>query len=305
MPTVHFTCGLPASGKTSCATRLVRDAKGSLRRINLDDIRAMLDSAYGQSVWTHRHEATAQKIQEEALRAALSDGFDVIVDNTHLTPRMPGRLKSVFSEFDDLSFEVHDFTGEDIEDCIFRDGGRAKPVGEDVIRKLWLRHQSATKGGWRLTPAWLADRFVPTPYVADTTLPSAVLVDIDGTLALKGDRGVYEFEHCGRDHLNKPVAHAVGLLRKAGDQIILLSGRGDEYRMQTLAWLVEHEVWFDELWMRPEKDTRRDDVVKAELFDQHVRHRFNVRMSIDDRDRVVRLWRRMGLPCWQVAPGDF
>jgi CII-binding regulator of phage lambda lysogenization HflD len=50
---------------------------------------------------------------------------------------------------------------------------------------------------------------------------------------------------------------------------------------------------------------RRDDVVKAELFDQHVRHRYHVRVSLDDRDRCIRLWRQLGLACWQVNYGDF
>jgi hypothetical protein len=64
-------------------------------------------------------------------------------------------------------------------------------------------------------------------------------------------------------------------------------------------------VPYDELWMRPAGDTRRDDIVKAELFDAHLRHRYNVRVSLDDRDRVVALWRRMGLPTWQVNYGNF
>jgi hypothetical protein len=66
-----------------------------------------------------------------------------------------------------------------------------------------------------------------------------------------------------------------------------------------------HEVPYDELWMRAAGDGRRDDVVKAELFDRHVRHRFAVRVSLDDRDRVVAVWRRMGLPTWQVNYGNF
>ena len=57
--------------------------------------------------------------------------------------------------------------------------------------------------------------------------------------------------------------------------------------------------------MRAAKDTRGDDVVKAELFDAHIRRRFHVRVVLDDRDRVVALWRRLGLPCWQVDYGDF
>jgi predicted kinase len=305
MPTVHMTTGLPASGKTSCAVNLVRDSAGRMRRVNLDDIRTMMDSAYGKAVWSHEHEAGAQKVQEAAVRAALADGFDVVIDNTHLTARMPGRLKSVFAEFDDLHFVVHDFTDVTVDECIFRDAGRRPQVGEDVIRKLHARHVSARKSGWRLTAEWLADRLVPAPYLPDAALPPAVLCDIDGTLALNVSRGPYDFERCGEDSLNDAVADTVALYAAAGHRIVLLSGRGEEYRPQTEAWLAAHGVRFDELWMRPAGDQRRDDVVKLELFDAHVRHRFAVRFSLDDRDRVVALWRKLGLPTFQVNYGDF
>ncbi|MFC6982541.1 hypothetical protein [Streptomyces cirratus] len=132
------------------------------------------------------------------------------------------------------------------------------------------------------------------------------MCDIDGTLALTGDRGPYDFTRCGLDLLNEPVRHALDAFRRAdGDTIVLLSGRSEEHRPQTEAWLERHRVPYDELWMRAAGDQRRDDVVKAELFDAHVRHRYAVRVSLDDRDRVVAVWRRMGLPTWQVNYGDF
>jgi predicted kinase len=303
---VHFTTGLPASGKTTYAMELLRQSNGSMRRVNLDDIRAMLDQHDSGKVWTHKHEATAQAIQEAAVRAAVKDGFDVVVDNTHLTPRMPGRLKGVLAEFDDLTFVVHDFTDVPLAECLVRDAKRERPVGEEAIGRLHQRHQSATKGGWRLTADWLADRVPVRPYEPNPELPSAVMCDIDGTLALMGDRGPYDFERCGEDAINRPVRHALLMHRLfAGDRIVLLSGRQEEFRAHTEAWLAEHDVPYDELWMRAVGDRRRDDVVKAELFDAHVRDRFNIRVSLDDRDRVVRLWRRMGLPTWQVNYGDF
>lgn len=132
------------------------------------------------------------------------------------------------------------------------------------------------------------------------------MCDIDGTLALRGDRGAYDFTRCEEDLLNVSVRGALRSFRSAdGDVIVLLSGRGEEHRGQTEAWLRAHEVPYDELWMRAAGDQRRDDVVKAELFDRHVRHRFAVRVSLDDRDRVVAVWRRMGLPTWQVNYGSF
>lgn len=305
MPTIHLTTGLPASGKTTHALKLLAASKGGMRRVNLDDIRAMLDDHGDGRVWTHKHEATAQRIQEQAVLAAVTGGFDVIVDNTHLTPKMPGRLKSILAG-EKVAFEVHDFTDVPLDECLRRDATREKPVGEKAIRRLHARHVGATKNGWRLTAEWMSDRPTFAPYVPDLGLPQAVLCDIDGTLALRDGRGPFEFERCGEDLVNEPVAYALSLLSRAGDQIVLMSGRPDDYRDLTEAWLEKNGIEYSELWMRPSGDFRPDDIVKGELFDAHVRDRYRVRLVLDDRDRVVSLWRRtLGLPCWQVAYGDF
>lgn len=160
-------------------------------------------------------------------------------------------------------------------------------------------------GKWRLTAENLNDVPVIAPYVRDVSLPAAVLCDIDGTLAIHSGRGPYDLERCETDLLNAPVNQTLENHLNQGDAIILLSGRQEEYRAHTERWLAKQGVVYDELWMRPAEDRRGDDIVKGELFDAHVRGRFNVRMVLDDRDRVVALWRRMGLSCWQVAYGNF
>lgn len=304
--TIHLTTGLPASGKTTYARALMTGAGGRLRRVNLDDIRAMLDDdGAGTKVWSHKHEATAQRIQEDAIRAALAGGWDLVVDNTHLTQRMPSRIKQIVAG--QARFEVHDFTGIPLEECLRRDAARPRPVGEAAILRLHEKHRSATKGGWRLTAEWLNDNPLAhlKRYEPNLDLPPAVLCDIDGTLALHHERGPYDFEACGTDRLNDSVAHALDAFHRCGMRILLLSGRQEEYREHTERWLAAMYVPYDALWMRPLGDRRSDDVVKAELFDQHVRDSYWVRTVLDDRDRVVALWRRMGLPCWQVNYGDF
>ncbi|MCX5151111.1 MULTISPECIES: phosphatase domain-containing protein [unclassified Streptomyces] len=303
-PVVHVMTGLPASGKTTAARALQAEAAGRMRRVNLDDLRAMLDLPDPERGRSYRHEQTVLAVQDAAVRAAVDGGFDVVVDNTHLTSHIPKRLKAAVAGR--ATFVVHDFTDVPVEECLRRDAARERPVGEEIIRILDDKRRNAKKGGWRLTAEWLNDQPTVEPYVADPALPSAVMCDIDGTLALTGDRSPYDFSRCGIDVLNEPVRYALDAFRRAdGDTIVLLSGRGEEHRPQTEEWLQRHEVPYDELWMRPLGDTRRDDVVKAELFDAHVRHRYAVRVSLDDRDRVVAVWRRMGLPTWQVNYGDF
>lgn len=304
MPLVHVMSGLPASGKTTAARQLLADSRGHIRRINLDDLRAMFDNYEGGRMWSRAHEQTALDVQDAAVCAAIHGGFDVVVDNTHLTPHIPKRLKAAV--LGRARFVVHDFTGVPVEECLRRDALRENSVGEAVIRRLADNHAKATRNGWRLTDAWLNDMPAVELYVPDESLPSAVMCDIDGTLALMGDRGPYDFARSGEDALNESVRRALVSFRLANsDRIVLLSGRGEEYRERTEEWLARHRVPYDELWMRPAGDVRRDDVVKAELFDAHLRHRLNVRVSLDDRDRVVALWRRMGLPTWQVNYGNF
>ncbi|MFJ3633954.1 RNA ligase [Streptomyces sp. NPDC090112] len=310
LPVVHVMTGLPASGKTTAARALQAESGGRMRRVNLDDLRAMLDLPDPGRARGFAHEQTVLAIQDAAVRAAVDGGFDVVVDNTHLTKHIPKRLKAAVAGR--ATFVVHDFTDVPLEECLRRDAARERQVGEEIIRILADKHRNARKGGWRLTAEWLngatgeAAATPVTEYVPDPALPTAVMCDIDGTLALTGDRGPYDFTRCELDLLNVSVRQALDAFRRAdGDTIVLLSGRSEEFRPQTEAWLRRHQVPYDELWMRAKGDTRRDDVVKAELFDAHVRHRYAVRVSLDDRDRVVAVWRRMGLPTWQVNYGDF
>lgn len=147
----------------------------------------------------------------------------------------------------------------------------------------------------------------PARYVADPTLPPAWLVDIDGTLAHMGDRSPYQWHRVGEDTVSPAVEAAVRAFAAAPDgfAIVLLSGRDGICRPETEEWLARHDIPYDELYMRAPGDNRKDSIVKAELFDAHTRHRYRVVAVLDDRDQVVRMWRRMGLVCFQVAEGDF
>ena len=147
-------------------------------------------------------------------------------------------------------------------------------------------------------------------YLPDPSLPAAWVVDMDGTLALgrfdePGRRGPFDWGRVDEDDPNTPVITLVRALAAAGHRIVVMSGRSDACRDLTTAWMRRHQVPHDMLLMRVDGDYRADTDAKVELFDRHVRHRFHVLGAIDDRDSVVHLWRRLGLMCAQVAPGDF
>lgn len=302
MQTVHIMTGLPGSGKTTEARRIMAASRGRIQRLNLDDTRAMLGGD-----WSREREEVAQEIQARALRAILDAGFDALVDNTHLTQRGPKRLKK--AAHGDAVFKVHNLLHVPIETCVERDAQRSGSarVGEDVIRRLADNHRKARQSGWRLTDAWMNDGPVVAPYVPDLSRPSAVLCDIDGTLALMNGRSPYDWSRVGEDELNQQVASTLFAFRRTFmHKIILLSGRDGVCHEQTVQWLARKGVGYDALHMREAGDGRPDDVIKAELFDQHIRHQFSVRLVLEDRDQVVALWRkRLGLPTWQVNYGNF
>lgn len=96
------------------------------------------------------------------------------------------------------------------------------------------------------------------------------------------------------------------LVGRDGVRIILMSGRDEgNAREATEAWLKHYGIDHDALIMRPAGDGRNDAVVKNELFEERVAPHYNVLFTLDDRDRVVDMWRAKGIKCLQVAPGDF
>jgi hypothetical protein len=137
----------------------------------------------------------------------------------------------------------------------------------------------------------------------------AIIVDMDGTLALMGDRSPFDDHLAGADTPNMPEVSVVKAVLAADPSmaLVVMSGRDAGRSLDvTMDWLVRHGFAPDLLLMRAHKDFRKDSVVKRDLFDAHVAGRFDVTMVFDDRDSVVAMWRHdLGLPVMQVADGSF
>ena len=93
--------------------------------------------------------------------------------------------------------------------------------------------------------------------------------------------------------------------KRDGLEVIFCSGREDTARETTVQWIAEHVEVPGRLYMRAAGDRRKDAIVKRDLFDRHIRHEYDVRYVLDDRQQVVDMWRALGLTVFQVARGDF
>lgn len=133
-----------------------------------------------------------------------------------------------------------------------------------------------------------------------------VISDIDGTLAKRVNRGPFEWHRLLDDQPNVAVVEILHSLHARDHEIIFISGRTEDLRPQTHLWLSRNVGISGRLLMRRANDDRRDEIVKAEIFMELNLTKEQVLLVLDDRDRVVKMWRdRFGLTCFQVAEGDF
>lgn len=300
MSTLRIHRGLPGSGKSTEAHRLVKEEGWT--RVNRDDIRRHLHNSF----WSKENEIEVVHQRDLLIRDALKRGKNVISDDTNL---VSGVVRSLArqAEFYGASVEVVDFDVP-VDICIQRDALRSGTahVGEEVIRGMVKKF--FPKGRFPQNPLGGEIKGVKfAPYIPDLSKPKAIISDIDGTVAdLTGLRSPYDYTKVLVDRPRQAVIDAVKMYRDAGHQLIFMSGREASCYDDTVTWLDKFVGGPYSLFMRPTGDGRQDRIIKGELFDKYVRNAFNVSVVFDDRDQVVGLWRlELLLNCFQVNFGNF
>ena len=140
-----------------------------------------------------------------------------------------------------------------------------------------------------------------------------VIFDIDGTLADVSERIHHVrkkpknwpafFEGMAQDKAIHSMVRLCNILYSSGVKIILCSGRNEEHRAQTIEWLAGQGVNYHDLLLRRSNDRRSDTEVKRELLARLDKSK--ILFVVEDRSRVVEMWRSEGLVCLQCAPGEF
>ena len=308
MKKLIMTKGLPGSGKSTWAKQQLDSKRVNYKRINKDDLRAMLDN----NNWSKNNERFVLDARDMLIKKALEEGFHVIVDDTNLDPKHEARLRELVREHnvlhnDHVLFQVKDFTHVQLEVCIRQDLKRMASVGERVIREAYYMYLAPRPNA----PAW------------NNNLPMAILCDLDGTLALL-DRNPFNASECDKDEINKAVAEVLKNFYLSGNyHILFVSGREDKYKAPTELFLQrmfaefihphlppvaedEQHQFAYHLYMRRSGDYRKDSIIKREVYEQHIKDRYNVLFVLDDRNQVVDMWRNeLGLVCFQVDYGEF
>jgi len=303
--------GLPGSGKSTYARECMNS--GEVMRVNRDDIRQMLFKT-----WKGVKEQVVTQVEIATIRAAVDNGFDIIIDDTNLST-------SSRSRWQNLSLElgvplVEKSIPAPIEECIQRDAKRIgnNHVGRGVIENMALRYN--------LIPPVPADQKV-------------VIFDVDGTLADNGDRVKYLnlCKACGlfdtnpihgvgghtfipgkKDHAtyfsraneDTPIASVIEWCQRChygGYYVLIVSGRPTDLGGDiTVEWLRRNGVVYQHIFMRAGGDYRDDTIIKTEILNQICQWipKEQILFAVDDRPRVINgVWRANGITCYDVGHG--
>jgi hypothetical protein len=255
---------------------------------------------------------------------AILDGKDIVVDRMNFSEGQRRRYLDVAKShsYDTAITVFHESLETCLNRCLWRtdhltikDESSARSALNTFFTKYERVQDSEADTVQRLWP--------------DGLKPAAIVVDLDGTLCDVAHRRHFVnppnptdplapkpkkdwkgfFEAMSEDTPNGPVADILIRYITADDndvRVVYCSGRPDNYRKTTWEWLNKHGLdFYSDLFMRPRNDQRQDDIVKEIILDFEILTRYTPYFMLDDRDQVVKMWRKRGYTCLQCAPGDF
>jgi len=172
----------------------------------------------------------------------------------------------------------------------------------------------------------------------ETKKQRAILVDLDSTLCncdhrvhhiktdktpnadRKGKKNWMKFyEELVNDTPNSWCVELIRGMAHIGVIPLYVTGRPQEYEYITLKWFGDqfplmpmdnpHFVFCEQyvashLFMRADKDYRKDCIVKEELYRTFIEPKYDIVFALDDRKQVYQHFRKIGLTCLACAEGD-
>lgn len=307
--------GISGSGKSTIAHNYVMNKENPKTVIVCRDSLRMALFGYRESTlcnyYTHEdvkdRENEVTKFHDAQIWSALENGYDVIADSTHLKKSYINSFKQFGVE---LELKVVDCR---LVDALERDITRTKCVGSVVINRQYKDFKELMSYGsyifdeiyiYNLELRGLMDTCKKSAY--DQKKFDCIVWDIDGTTAIKGNRGIFDLKLIGVDEVNKPIKFIYDSIKNSTKSCINIfcSGREDVCRAETEEWLDRHGFKYDYLYMRKAGDARKDYLVKMEFW-KEIQRDYNIQCLIDDRHQVVSMGRKLGLTVLQVSDGNF
>lgn len=306
MNKIEILIGISGSGKSTYAKAQVLGYP-TKRVVSRDKIRE-LSFGYDESNINEYYklpspsissnEKFVSTIQTTLIRQYLAQGYDVIVDNTHLDKKYINEIIDLFPQCE-ISFRLFEI---EWEKALLRVNNRVRKVEQEIILKQYQQLQKLKQSFDFSTISPRIEKYIP-----DETLPVAFICDIDGTISdYKGHREAFGFKS-ELIELDRPIPIVINditnLIYQNNIFPIFITGREEKYEKQTREWLTNNLfLAYSEylLFMRPKGDFRKDNVFKLDIFNNHIRNNYNVITVFEDRPTMVSLYQELGIFTFNV-----
>lgn len=262
--------GLSGSGKTYFAENYVKE-NPFIKIISKDDIRRSLGINYGG-----KRNPKIGEMWRNLIIYNLRQGNSMIICDTNLDPLHIHNIKAlIYPKYrDSYEIEIKDFRDVDYKICIERCANR--PEGREYWEKVILNQK---------------DQWLPAPIIKqDESLPRCVITDFDGTIVIPYDRDMFSGVGSENDVKNEIVCEYLMFAKMSGYKIFILSGLEEYYRYNRESWLSANGIEYDALYMRPTGDSRKDYLIKEEMYKEYIEGKYFVHAILDDRPAMLRYW---------------
>lgn len=344
--------GISGSGKSTFAKSLIPEGYYIVSRdqIRLDLLGTKGLEQYFEQGMDPSLEDYITQIEEREIAGHLIKKHKLVIDDTHIRRVYVQALVNLFfeTETDPDDVEMIEFSislDEARKRCDQRD---KKPIKDEVLKrqyqgfiddrfslenfklsaglKGWIPKRISRQGkicdNYYEPRKWFIPEFDTLKYIPNTSLPKAVIIDLDGTSAhrviLKEPkihmRSYYSYKEVFEDEPDILTKAIIGGFLSRNIEPVFLSGRkrfdienGEKVDVEALTkCYIEKKLGVIEptLFMRdPIKDVDskgndlKDDVVKHRILHEEVAPKWCVIGALDDRARVCAVWEDIGIKC--------
>jgi predicted kinase len=265
--------GLPSSGKTTYAMKLIESAPNRWTRVSRADLNKSLRFSSTSEI------KILNKLRNKLIEDLVSSGKDVIIDDVNLQQAQLNELKRLIVASTKVPIIIHEVPfNTSISECISR-----SPEKKDNIMKLSENFNRELKEVSMLYEPSVNNK--------------AVIVDIDGTILEQIDN-VFAFDD---DFVAKPkhtICNLVSSLYKTGHKILFLTARNEAGRDLAHSHIKQciPSIGDDyELYMRDDSDDRPSGDLKSDIYCTNIRPHYDVVLFIDDLEENIVAFRELGI----------
>lgn len=296
---IKLCVGIPASGKSTYCKNFVKNNSGWIR-VSRDDFRLMLKTS---GFCEPKIESLITDLVDNVIIEALRRNENVIVDATNCKVSTINEFIKKFNVLADIEFQIFDIP---LAVAIKRDSERDASVGETVIKRMFENYINLYDSNFDFSTIKKISNIVNCK-IEKNDKPLAYILDMDGTIChINGKRNMFDYNKVIDDDLDERVFETIKTITDSGKyKLIVVSGREDICIDDSKDWLKFHGIKYDQIFMRPKNDYRKDNVVKLEIYNNYIKDNYNVIGCFDDRQQVVSMWRDQGLLVYHVADGRF